>query len=209
MSGTVTALNEFKVRGVSGSAKTFMRGSFTFYMQNSYAIAQNLPACPTDIAGSFACAVVGCKPTVQQLQRLFGARRSKVQALYDFMLDKDNLLAGVHELAREAHFSEDNLRTFDEDGGIPSAILDALFPVTDKSNTIGKAQVRRTTPAPEAGIPCACFHMRPLQAPNRQVHPVLVHGPARKQAVPTRRRRHLSTNGRQSRRKRHSLLPVR
>ena len=140
MSGTVIALNEFKVRGVSGSAKTFMRGSFTFYMQNSYAIAQHLPACATDIAGSFACAVVGCKPTVQQLQRLFGARRSKVQALYDFMLDKDNLLAGVHELAREAHFSEDNLRTFDEDGGIPSAVLDALFPVTDKSNTIGKAR---------------------------------------------------------------------
>lgn len=63
-----------------------------------------------------------------------------MQALYDFMLDKDNLLAGVHELAREAHFSEDNLRTFDEDRGIPSAILDALFPVTDKSNTIGKAR---------------------------------------------------------------------
>ena len=68
-----------------------MRGSFTFYMQNSCAIAQNLPACATDIAGSFTCTVVGSKPTVLKLQRLFGARRSKVQALYDFMLDKDNL----------------------------------------------------------------------------------------------------------------------
>ena len=90
MNRTVFALSEFKVRGVSGSAKTHMRGSFTFCLQNSYAIAQHLSACATDLYGSFACAAVGCKPTVQQLQRLFGARRSTVQALYDFMLDKDN-----------------------------------------------------------------------------------------------------------------------
>ena len=57
---------------------------FYVLLQNSYAIAQHLPACATDIAGWFACAVVGCKPTLQQLQRLFGARRPMVQALYNF-----------------------------------------------------------------------------------------------------------------------------
>ena len=138
--GTVLALSEFKARGVHGSAKTHMRGSFTFYMQNSYAIAQHLPACATDVAGSFACAVVGCKPTLQQLQRLFGARRSMVEALTDFILDKDNTLAGVHELAREAHFAEENLRTYAEDGGIPSGIYDALVPVNDRNNTIANAR---------------------------------------------------------------------
>eukprot|EP00903_Cladosiphon_okamuranus_P022594 g20789.t1 len=47
---------------------------------------------------------------------------------------------GVHELAREAHFSEENLRTYAEDGTIPSAILDALVPVTDKNNTVANTR---------------------------------------------------------------------
>lgn len=140
LSGLVLALSEFKVRGVPGSAKTLMRGSFTFYMQNSYAIAQHLPVCATDIAGSIACAMVGCHPTREQLQRLFGARRGMIQALHDFLLDKDNQLAGIHELAREAHFSEDNLRTFAEDGSIPKAILDSLLSVTDRNNDIANAR---------------------------------------------------------------------
>lgn len=56
-----------------------------------------------------------------------------MQALCDFLPDKDNRLAGVH-------FSEDNLRTFAEDGAIPSAILDAIVPVADKNNTIANAR---------------------------------------------------------------------
>lgn len=58
MSGTVVALQEQKVRDVPRSAKTLMRGSFTFYVQDSYAIAQTLPLCDTDIAGSIAVALV-------------------------------------------------------------------------------------------------------------------------------------------------------
>lgn len=112
MSGTVVALEEFKVGRLSGSAKTLMRGTFTFYLHNAYAIGRELPACDIDIAGSFACALVGTKPTLDQLRRLFGARRCMVRALLDFQLDKDNTLVGVHKLAREAQQSEANLRTY-------------------------------------------------------------------------------------------------
>eukprot|EP00903_Cladosiphon_okamuranus_P018114 g16669.t1 len=64
-----------------------------------------------------------------------------VEAFIDFTLDKDNQLAGVHELAREGHFSEENLRTYAEDGTIPIAIFDALVPVTDKNITVANARV--------------------------------------------------------------------
>eukprot|EP00903_Cladosiphon_okamuranus_P013925 g12952.t1 len=63
-----------------------------------------------------------------------------VEAFIDFILDKDNQLAGVHELAREAHFSEDNLRTYAEDGTIPSAFFFRLGSVTDKNNTVANAR---------------------------------------------------------------------
>eukprot|EP00903_Cladosiphon_okamuranus_P016596 g15309.t1 len=76
----------------------------------------------------------------KELQRLFGARRRMVEAFIDFILDKDNQLAGVQELVREAHFSEENLRTYAEDGTIPSAIWDALVLVTDKNNTVANAR---------------------------------------------------------------------
>ena len=83
---------------------------------------------------------------VEQLQRFFGARRSMVLALLlcDSMLDKDNRSAGVHggvhELARDARFSEDILRTSDEGGSIPTAVRDAHYPVTDRNNTVSKAR---------------------------------------------------------------------
>ena len=110
MSGTVLALEEFKIGQVPGSAKNMMRGTFTFYPQNSYAIGQHLPACATDVAGSFTCALVDSKPTPEQLRRFFGARRSMVRALLGFQLDRSHRLAGVHKLARDAQISEANLR---------------------------------------------------------------------------------------------------
>ena len=140
MSGTVLALEQFKIGQVPGSAKSMMRGTFTFYLQNSYAIGQHLPACATDVAGSFTCALVGSKPTPEQLRRFFGARRSMVRALLDFQLDRSDRLAGVHKLARDAQTSEDNLRTYAEDGSIPKAIQEALFPVTDRANSIANAR---------------------------------------------------------------------
>ena len=140
MSGTVLALEQFKIGQVPGSAKSMMRGTFTFYLQNSYAIGQHLPACATDVAGSFTCALVGSKLTPEQLRRFFGARRSMVRALLDFQLDRSDRLAGVHKLARDAQTSEDNLRTYAEDGSIPKAIQESLFPVTDRANSIANAR---------------------------------------------------------------------
>ena len=136
--GTVNVLNEL----IEASGCVSFREDAharEFYLQNSYAIAQHLPSCATDIAGSFACAVVGCKSTLEQLLRLFGARRPMVQALYIFLIGKDNRLTGVHELAREAQFSEDNLRTFAQDGAIPSTILEVLVSATDENNTIARS----------------------------------------------------------------------
>lgn len=139
MSGTVVALQEFKVRGVPRSAKTLMRGSFTFYLQDSYAIAQNLPRCATDIAGSFACALVGRKPTDEQLRRLFGARKEMVERITQFLLDANNQLVGVHELAREAQRSGENLESYPQDGSVPKAILDRLFPVADRGKAMANS----------------------------------------------------------------------
>ena len=139
MAGTVVAMQEFKVRGVPRSAKTLMRGSFTFYMQDSCTIAQCLPLCDTDIAGSIACALVGCRPTEGQLRRLFGARKNMVEAIFNFLLDKNNRLVGVHDLVREAHESDENLNTYFEDGSIPKAIRDALFPVADRGNVVANS----------------------------------------------------------------------
>ncbi|CAN0352634.1 unnamed protein product, partial [Pylaiella littoralis] len=113
-----------------------MRGTFTFNLQNSYAIGRQLPGCGTDVTGSFACAIVGRKPTLQQLRRFFGARRSVVRALLDFVLDRDNTLIRIHKLAREAQVSEANPDGYPEDGSIPQAILDALIPVTDRRNSV-------------------------------------------------------------------------
>ncbi|CAN0496989.1 unnamed protein product, partial [Ectocarpus sp. 12 AP-2014] len=71
ISGMVLALDELKVGNVRGSAKSLMRGTFTFYMQDAYGVQLHLPACDTDIAGSFTCALVGAKPSVGQLRKLF------------------------------------------------------------------------------------------------------------------------------------------
>lgn len=67
LSGTVLALEQFKVGRIPGSARTMIRGTFTFYQRNSYAIGKQLPACDTDITGSFACTFVGPRPTNDQL----------------------------------------------------------------------------------------------------------------------------------------------
>ena len=63
-----------------------------------------------------------------------------VRALLDFQLDRSDRLAGVHKLARDAQTSEDNLRTYAEDGSIPKAIQESLFPVTDRANSIANAR---------------------------------------------------------------------
>ncbi|CAB1100401.1 unnamed protein product [Ectocarpus sp. CCAP 1310/34] len=116
MSGTAIALEEFKIHGISGSAKSLMRGTFTFYMQNLYAVGKHLPACATDVAGAFTCALFGSKQKPEQLRPLFGARRSMAQT------------------------SDENPRTYAEDGFIPKEIQDALVPVTEKNNTVANAR---------------------------------------------------------------------
>ena len=77
MSGTVVASQDLKVRGVPRSAKTLTRGSFTFYAQDSYTIAQRLPLCDTYTAGSIAVALVGYKPTEEKMRRFFCVRENK------------------------------------------------------------------------------------------------------------------------------------
>ncbi|CAM9735414.1 unnamed protein product, partial [Ectocarpus sp. 13 AM-2016] len=103
ISGMVLALDELKVGNVRGSAKSLMRGTFTFYMQDAYGVQLRLPACDTDIAGSFTCALVGAKPSVGQLRKLFGARRKMVEDLLAFQLDKDNQLDGPAPPAAADH----------------------------------------------------------------------------------------------------------
>lgn len=136
----VLALDELKVGNVRGSAKSLMRGTFPFYMQDAYGVQLRRPACDTDIAGSFTCALVGAKPTLDQLRKLFGARRKMVEDLLAFQLDKDNQLVGVHQLAREAQLSAQNLDTYKDDGSIPKAILDSLIPVNDSTNAYANAR---------------------------------------------------------------------
>ncbi|CAN0314384.1 unnamed protein product, partial [Scytosiphon promiscuus] len=88
ISGMVLALDELRIRNISGTAKSHMRGTFTFYMQDAYGVQLRLPACDTDIAGSFTCAIVGSKPTLAQLSRLLGARRKMVEDLLAYQLDE-------------------------------------------------------------------------------------------------------------------------
>ncbi|CAN0299986.1 unnamed protein product, partial [Scytosiphon promiscuus] len=136
ISGMVIALDEMKLGRVPGSAKSVMRGPFTFYFQDAYGVQLQLPACDRDVAGSFTCALVGSRPTDAQLRRLFGARRSMVEALLAFQQDRNNELVGTHKLARQALVSKTNLATYNEDGSIPQAILEALVPVSDPTNSI-------------------------------------------------------------------------
>lgn len=140
ISGMVLALDELRVGNVGGSAKSLMRGTFTFYMQDAYGVQLRLPACDTDIAGSFTCALVGAKPSVAQLRKLFGARRKMVEDLLAFQLDTGNYLVGVHQLARDAQLSKANLDTYMDDGFIPQAILDAMIPVKDTTNSYANAR---------------------------------------------------------------------
>lgn len=140
VSGIVLALDELKVGNVAGSAKTLMRGTFTFYMQDAYGVQIKLPACDADVAGSITIVLVGAKPTLAQLRRLLGARRSMIQDLHAFQLDKDNVLVGEHTLARQAQQSPENLATFSEDGDVPKAILDAIIAVQDKTGSYANAR---------------------------------------------------------------------
>ena len=61
-----------------------------------------------------------------------------VEAILKFLLDKDKRSVGVHELVQEAPESDDNLR-YPEDGSIPMAIRDVLFPVADRSNAVAES----------------------------------------------------------------------
>lgn len=135
VSSFVLALDELKHGNIAGSAKSLMRGTFTFYMQDAYGVQLRLPACDTDIAGSFTIALVGARPTMAQLTRLFGARRQMVQDLLDYQLDKDNLLVGEHKLVRQA-----NLASYNEDGSVPQAILGAIIAVKDPTRSYANAR---------------------------------------------------------------------
>ena len=105
INGMVVALDELNVGRIPGSAKSGMRGTFTFYLQDAYGVQLQLPVCDSDVAGSFTCALVGSRPTDAQLRRLFGARRSMVEALVAFQQDRNNELAGEHSLARMTEVS--------------------------------------------------------------------------------------------------------
>lgn len=140
VSGMVLALDELKVGNVAGSAKPVMRGTFTFYMQDAYGVQQRLPACDTDLAGSFTIALVGARPTHAQLRRLLGARRDMVLALLEYLLDKDNRLVGEHKLARQAIMSPENLDRYSDDGAVPQAILDAMISVKDPTGSYADAR---------------------------------------------------------------------
>ena len=138
----VIALDELKVGQIPGSARSVMRGTFTFCFQDAYGVQVQLPACDSDVAGSFTCALVGSRPSDAQLRRFLGALRSTVGALLAFQQDGNNELAGEHSLARMAQVSAENLATYNEDGSIPKAILDALVPVSDLTNSV--ANIRST-----------------------------------------------------------------
>ncbi|CAN0217243.1 unnamed protein product [Scytosiphon promiscuus] len=140
ISGMVLALDELRIRNISGTAKSHMRGTFTFYMQDAYGVQLRLPAYDTDIAGSFTCAIVGSKPTLAQLSRLLGARRKMVEDLLAYQLDERNLLVGVHALARQAQMSPENLSTYHEDGSIPDAIGKAMISVKDPTRAYANAR---------------------------------------------------------------------
>ncbi|CAM9812767.1 unnamed protein product, partial [Scytosiphon promiscuus] len=88
ISGMVLALDELRIRNISGTAKS--HGTFTFYMQDAYGVQLRLPACDTDIAGSFTCAIVGSKSTLAHLTPLLGARRKMVEDLLAYQLDERN-----------------------------------------------------------------------------------------------------------------------
>lgn len=127
VSGMVIALEQVKMNGIPGSAQRLMSGTFTFYFQDAYAVQQRLPACDTDVVGSFTCALVGRKPRKAQLLQFFGAERDVVHGLVEYLLDRNNDLAGVHTLARRAHRSDDNLSTYTTEREIPEAIMNALI----------------------------------------------------------------------------------
>ncbi|CAN0510160.1 unnamed protein product, partial [Laminaria digitata] len=139
-SGMVIALEQLKVGGIPGSAQSLLRGTFTFYFQDAYGVQVQLPACDTDIAGSFTCALVGARPTDAQLCRLLGARRDKVADLISCQQDENNSLAGSFVLARRAAFSKDSLATYPLDGSVPPCILDALLPLEDPTNSRANAR---------------------------------------------------------------------
>ena len=48
----VLALDELKVGNIAGSAKSLVRGTFTFYMQDAHGVQLKLTAYDADIAGS-------------------------------------------------------------------------------------------------------------------------------------------------------------
>ena len=62
-----------------------------------------------------------------------------VDAILNFVLRKDKRLVVVHELAQEAQKSDDTLRSYPEDGSIPKAIRDVLFPVADRGNVVAES----------------------------------------------------------------------
>lgn len=59
-------------------------------------MAARLPACDTDVAGSYKCALAAAKPTLAQLSRSLGPRRKMIQGVVAFQLDKQNQVAGMH-----------------------------------------------------------------------------------------------------------------
>ncbi|CAN0548548.1 unnamed protein product, partial [Laminaria digitata] len=123
-SGMVIALEQLKVGGIPGSAQSLMRGTFTFYFQDAYGVQLQLPACDTDIAGSFTCALVGARPTDDQLRHLLGARRDKVAELISYQQDKYDHLAGSFVLAQVAADGDDSQPDGDENAGGRPFVLD-------------------------------------------------------------------------------------
>lgn len=67
-----------------------MHGTFTFFFQNACGVEVALPTSDLDIAGSTACALVGAASMKEQLNRLLGAKLSRIKELIDYQRDPKN-----------------------------------------------------------------------------------------------------------------------
>lgn len=152
---TVFALGQLKVGSTPGSAQRMMKGTFTFFYQNTFGVQLPLPSGDSDIAGSTTIAFVGAHPTVAQLKKIFGARRSRILELMRLQQDADNRLASEHVLFRRATMSEEIFQSIPEDGYVAQQILESLIPASDPNKLRQKARSTYDPDNTEAEVPVA------------------------------------------------------
>ena len=155
-SGMVFALESLKVGSIPQSAQRCMKGTFTFFFQNAYGVESALPAADADIAGSITIALVGAAPTERQLRKLFGANQSKILQLMEHQRDPHRRLAGRHDFFHRANMSEENLRSFPEDGSVPPQIYKSIIATTDPTKSRQKAASTYVPDNREKEVPASC-----------------------------------------------------